>query len=302
MNSYPTKQTLLIGFALAFLTVVIWSGNYVVAKGISEKIPPISLAFCRWGMAFLFIIPLGIKKFIAEKHIIVQHKKYLFITALFGVSLFNTFIYLAGHHTSAINLALIGTTASPIFITILSLIFLQDKISSVRIIGILFCIAGILLLLSHGSLQQLLQLHFGKGDLLMLCSSFAFSIYSILVRQKPANISPISFLFVLFITGTILLLPFAIIELQFYPPLHFTTGMYETIIYLGLGNSVIGFLCWNGAIAKIGPARTSLFGNLIPVFSTIEAVIFLNESFTTVHLISGCAVIIGLIIANLKHS
>jgi len=106
------------GFLLALITVIIWSGNYVVARGISAKIPPVTLGFLRWATASVFIIPLGIKKFMAEKEIIFQHKAYLFFTALFGVSLFNTFIYLAGHYTVAINLALIGTTASPVFITV----------------------------------------------------------------------------------------------------------------------------------------------------------------------------------------
>ncbi len=300
MHSLHHKKEIFIGIGLALITAIIWSGNYVVAKGISQQIPPISLAFFRWSTACLFIIPLGRKKFQAEKKIFLQHKKYLFFTALFGVGLFNTFIYLAGHYTSAINLALIGTTASPVFITALSFFFLKEKIKTLRIIGMALCIAGIILLLSQGSFSKLLQLHFGKGDLLILCSAFFFSIYSILVKKKPATISPISFLFVIFISGTLMLFPFSMIELHNAPTLQWTTGMYLTIVYLGIGNSVIGFLCWNGAIAKIGAARTSLFGNLIPVFSTIEAVILLNEQFTIFHLISGIVVIAGIVIANLK--
>jgi drug/metabolite transporter (DMT)-like permease len=300
MNALHPKREIFIGIGLALITAIIWSGNYVVAKGISQKIPPISLAFFRWSTACLFIIPLGWKKFQAEKKIFTQHKTYLFLTALFGVGLFNTFIYLAGHYTSAINLALIGTTASPVFITTLSFFLLKEKIKSLRIIGMILCIAGILLLLSQGSFSKLMQLHFGKGDLLILCSAFFFSIYSILVKKKPATISPISFLFVIFIAGTIMLFPFAMIEMHLHAPLQWTSGMYLTILYLGIGNSVIGFLCWNGSIARIGAARTSLFGNLIPVFSTIEAVLLLGEQFTVIHFISGIIVIAGIVIANLK--
>ena len=149
------------GFLLALATVIIWSGNYVVARGISQKIPPISLAFFRWGTACIFIIPLGLKKFLAEKETILQHKTYLFFTALFGITLFNTFIYLAGHYTAAINLALIGTTASPVFITILSAIFLKEKIYNLRVIGMILCIIGIMMLLSIGDIEKLKQLHFG---------------------------------------------------------------------------------------------------------------------------------------------
>jgi len=301
MNLSHHKKETFIGIGLALITAIIWSGNYVVAKGISQQIPPISLAFFRWSTACLFIIPLGWKKFQSEKIIFIQHKNYLFFTALFGVGLFNTFIYLSGHYTSAINLALIGTTASPVFITILSVLFLKEKVKQLRLVGMVLCIAGILLLLSQGSFIKLMQLRFGKGDLLILCSAFFFSIYSILVKKKPATISPTSFLFVIFITGTLMLFPFSMIELYYAPSLQWTTGMYLTILYLGIGNCVIGFLCWNGAIARIGAARTSLFGNLIPVFSTIEAVLFLNEQFSAIHLISGIVVIAGIVIANLKH-
>ena len=300
MNPSPNKN-LFIGFVFAMITIIIWSGNYVVARGIAQQIPPISIAFFRWGTASFFIVLIGWKKFIAEKDILLQHKGYLFFTAITGVTLFNTFIYVAGHFTEAINLVLIATTAAPLFITIFSRIFLKEKINAFRMIGMLLCFAGILVLLSKGSWQKLMQLHFGKGDLWILASAFVFSIYSILVKKRPASISPMSFLVTIFISGTLCLLPFYLIETHFTEPLHWTNGMVITILYLGIGNSVIGFLCWNASIARIGPARTSLFSNLMPVFSTIEAVLILGEQFTSVHLISGMIIICGLIIANLKH-
>ncbi|OIQ97347.1 putative amino-acid metabolite efflux pump [mine drainage metagenome] len=300
MNSSPNKN-LFIGFVFAMITIIIWSGNYVVARGIANQIPPVSLAFFRWGTASVFIALIGWKKFIAQKNILLQHKWYLFFTALTGVTIFNTLIYVAGHFTAAINLVLIATTAAPIFITVFSAIFLKERINNFRLTGIVLCFAGVLLLLSQGSWQKLMQLRFGKGDLWILASAFIFSIYSVLVKKKPATIAPMSFLVTIFIAGTLMLFPFYIIETQITQPLHWTHGMLLTILYLGIGNSVIGFLCWNASIARIGPARTSLFSNLMPVFSTIEAVLFLNEKFTTVHLISGIVVIVGLIIANLKH-
>ena len=300
MNSSPNKN-LLIGFGFAMITIVIWSGNYVIARGIAHQIPPISIAFFRWSTASFFILLIGWKKFIQQKEILLQHKSYLFFTALTGVTLFNTFIYVAGHFTEAINLVLIATTAAPIFITIFSALILKEKINAFRLVGMLLCIVGILILLSKGSWQKLLQLHFGTGDLWILASAFTFSIYSILVKKRPATISPMSFLVSIFITGTLLLLPFYLLEVHYTEPLHWTSGMLLTVLYLGIGNSVIGFLCWNASIARIGPARTSLFSNLMPVFSTIEAVLILGEQFTIIHLISGIVVISGLIIANLKH-
>ena len=287
------------GIGLALITVVIWSGNYVIAKGISKQLPPVSLAFYRWGLASVCILPFALKKILQEKQIILANKNYIFWTALTGVTIFNTFIYLAGHYTSAINLALIGTTSAPVFATFMAAIFLKEPISRYRITGMVMCIIGILFLISQGSLQKLLHFHFGKGDVLVLISAFTFAIYTTLVKKKPAGISPIVFLAIIFITGTICLLPFYLYEINHSPAVQWTGNMVSIIIYLGIGNSIIAFFCWNASIARLGASGTSLFGNLIPVFSTIEAVIFLGEAFSDVHLISGLLVICGLVIANI---
>jgi drug/metabolite transporter (DMT)-like permease len=161
------------------------------------------------------------------------------------------------------------------------------------------CIIGILFLISQGSFQKLAHFHFGKGDVLVLISAFTFAIYTTLVKKKPAGISPIAFLAVIFVLGTLCLLPFYLYEINHSPTVQWTRNMVSIILYLGIGNSIIAFFCWNASIAKLGASGTSLFGNLIPVFSTIEAVLFLGEAFTDIHLISGMLVITGLVIANI---
>ena len=289
------------GIGLALITVVIWSGNYVIAKGIAKQLPPVTLAFFRWLLAALCILPFAIKTILQQQAIFLANKKYIFWTALTGVTIFNTFIYLAGHYTSAINLALIGTTSAPIFATLMAAFFLKENISKYRITGMVICITGILYLLSQGSLHQLAGLHFGKGDVLVLISAFTFAIYNTLVRKKPAAISPIAFLAVIFTLGAACLLPFYLYEFMHTPPVQWTANMGWIILYLGIGNSIIAFFCWNASIERLGAAGTALFGNLIPVFSTIEAVLFLHETFSPIHLISGLLVIGGLMIANITY-
>ena len=293
------KQQTYAGIGLALLTVIIWSGNYVIAKGIAQQLPPVSLAFYRWSMASVCILPFAFRKIREQKEIILKNKSYIFWAALTGVSIFNTFIYLGGHYTSAINLALIGTTSAPVFATLMAAIFLKESISRYRITGMIICITGILYLLCQGSLQKLANFHFGKGDVLVLISAFTFAIYNTLVRKKPAGISPIAFLAVIFTLGSLCLLPFYVYETMHSPAVQWTPNMFYIILYLGIGNSIIAFFCWNASIERLGAAGTALFGNLIPVFSTIEAVLFLGEIFSNIHLISGLLVIGGLIIANI---
>jgi drug/metabolite transporter (DMT)-like permease len=217
--------------------------------------------------------------------------------SLTGITLFNTLVYFAGHYSPAINLALIGTTSSPVFSIILAAIFLREKITLLRITGLLFCIAGITYLLAQGSWERLKAFHFSQGDILILVAALAFAIYNILARRKPAGLSPTNFLFVIFALGALLLLPAFIYESITRPPIQWNGNLLLIILYLGAGTSVISFLCWNAAISRLGAARTSLFGNLIPIFSTLEAVVFLGEEITMIHVISGVVVIGGLVIA-----
>ncbi len=288
------------GVLLAIVATLLWSGNFIISRAVNADIGPISLAFYRWFAATLFIAPFAWKKINAEKSIVFANKRYLFFVSLTGIALFNTFVYIAGHSTSAINMALIGTTSSPIFATLLAFIFLKEKVGQFRLIGMLICIGGIILLISNGSLKKLAAFHFTTGDLWILAGAFAFAIYNVLVRKKPTAISAAHFLLLLFGIGTLMLFPFYVGELFLLPATRWNPTLIGSILYLGAGTSVIAFLCWNMAIQKLGASRTVLFGNLIPVFSIIEAVIFLGEKMSTAHLISGTIVILGLIIANIK--
>lgn len=277
---------------------MIWSGNFVVAKGVSEQIGPISLAFFRWLTATLLIAPFAWRRFKEEKETVRVHAKYLLWVALSGITIFNTCIYIAGHYTTAINMALIGTTSSPIFATVFAAVFLRDRPGRLRITGMLICLTGILLLLSRGSWQTLQAFRFSTGDLWVLTGAIAFAAYSTLVRKKPASISPLNFLFVIFAAGTLLLLPFFMVEWVTAAPAKWSGSLWGIILYLGAGASVTAFLCWNLSIQKIGAGRTVLFGNLIPVFSVLEAVWLLGEKINRIHIISGSLVILGLILAN----
>lgn len=295
---HPGKKDYYIGISLAVLATIIWSGNFVISRAVNQEIPPVSLAFYRWVLATVLITPLAYQKFKQQKQLVFQNWKYLFWVSLSGITLFNTFVYVAGHYTSAINMALIGTTSSPIFATIMAIIFLKEKLNIFRIAGMLICIAGIILLLSQGSWKKLASFTFSTGDLWILAGALAFAVYNILVRKKPAGITPVNFLFVIFLFGTLLLLPAYIIELSFTKPVQWNGNIIGSIIYLGLGTSVISFLCWNAALQKLGTGTTVLFGNLIPIFSTLEAVWLLGESINNIHIISGLLVIGGLVIAN----
>ena len=290
-----------IGIGLAMLAALIWSGNFVIAKALNNKIPPFSLSFYRWLTASLIIFPFAIKQFRSQWKLVRQSWPYLFWASLSGIALFNSFVYIGAHYTSAINLALIGTTSSPIMAVILARIFLKEKIGWLKLAGMILCSLGVLFLLLKGNFHNLLSLHFSTGDLWSLLAAFSFAMYNTLVKKKPAGISPVNFLFVIFSLGTIILLPFFIWEFIHYPAVHISSQLIFSILYIGIGASVICFFIWNIAIGKLGAGRTALFGNLIPLFSSIEAAIILHEDFTWIHISSMVIIFAGIVLANLQH-
>ena len=295
-----SERNTLIGISLAVLAVIIWSGNFIIARGVIKQIPPISLAFYRWLSASIIIFPFAMKKTRAEWKFVKQSWHYLFWASLSGIALFNTFVYIGAHYTTAINLALIGTTTSPIIAIVLARIFLNERIGFLKMGGMMLCIAGVVFLLAQGSLQNLVSLNFTRGDGWILLAAFCFAVYNTMVRKKPSTISAVNYLFVTFSFGTLLLFPFYCWELNNTDHVKWSVQLILIILYLGAGASVICFLFWNIAIGKLGAGRTALFGNLIPIFSSAEAAILLDEEFTWIHVVSMLLVFAGIIMANCR--
>src|SRR5258705_10434232 len=102
-----SNRNIYTGVGLAVLATFIWSGNFIIARGVNTQIPPISLNFYRWLCASIIIFPFAFKKFKKEWPAIKRSWHSLFWTALTGVTLFNTFVYIGGHFTSAFNLSLL---------------------------------------------------------------------------------------------------------------------------------------------------------------------------------------------------
>ena len=158
----------------------------------------------------------------------------------------------------------------------------------------------ILFLLSKGNFKNLLSLKFTAGDGWILLAALTFAMYNTMVKRKPASVSPVNFLFVVFSFGTILLFPFYLWDIFHSAPVEWNLKMVSIIFYLGIGASVFCFFIWNISIGILGAGRTALFGNLIPIFSSLEAVFILHEKFSWIHVISMLLVFSGLLLANLR--
>ncbi|MDN5200736.1 DMT family transporter [Fulvivirgaceae bacterium BMA10] len=290
----------LLGVLFAFGATLFWSGNYIVARGVYESTPPVTLAFWRWTFALTAILPFSFKYF--SNHylkLIRRHFKYLCITALFGVTIFNTLVYIASHTTSALNLSLIAITC-PAFILIISAIFLKKKLSVREITGSIVALSGLVVLITKGSLEQLMELDFSIGDIWMLVASIIFALYSIFLKDKPKSMDLGFFLFITFLLGLLFLVPFYIWEFNLEGAIPFTSDNILVFSYLGIFAALLSYFLWTRAILLIGPIKTSAIYYTLPVFSSIAAYLLLGENIEAVQLFSMFIVVTGILLCTIR--
>lgn len=285
------------GFLCALGATIIWSGNFIVARGLFDSVQPATLAFLRWGTAFAALLPLAAVPAWRERQVIRRHFIFLLITALLGVTLFNTLIYLAARSTSALNLALISTT-SPMFMLLLARMFLGEAVTPARLAGMAAAVCGVALLVTRGELSRLASLQFAAGDLLMLSAAVLFAAYSILVRRKPRELGQASFLLSTFGLGVLCLAPWAAWEVLRSGLPSPTPHIVGAVLYIGIGASLAAFFLWNKAVAALGPSRAGIIYYSLPAFSGLEAFLLLGEPVGWAHLASGLLILGGILVAT----
>lgn len=287
----------LSGALYALAATIIWSGNFIVARGLAAAIQPATLSTLRWGTAFAALLPLALVTAWRQRALLRRHLGFLILSGLTGVTFFNTLLYLAGRSTSAINLALIATS-SPIFMIVFARLFLGEAITYRRLAGLLAAVAGVLLLLARGEFGHLLRLSFTAGDLWMLLAAMFFALYSIVVRRKPPAMAQATLLLGTFGLGLAGLVPWAGHECWQHGLPALDGRLVLAVLYVGLGASLAAFYCWNKAVAAFGPARAGMVYYSLPLFSGIEAWALLGEPMGLLHLASGLLILGGIILAT----
>lgn len=293
------NKNLLFGYIFTIGATIIWAGNFIVARGLFEIIPPASFSFWRWLVATVFIFPFAIRHLIREWNILKTHFIYLSLCAALGITIFSLLTYIASHTTTALNLSLISITF-PIFIVVISRIIFNERITRHKTAGIILVLSGVILLLTRGKLSRLTDISFAVGDIWMLIAAIAFAVYSILLRKKPKEVSIWSFQFCTYVVGVIFMLPFLAHEMMVTPPFQVTQKVIYAFLYGGVCASLIGFVLWNKAVILIGPVKAGFVYYTLPLFSGILGMTFLEEAITQVHLYCGLLIVSGILIANHK--
>lgn len=285
-------------YIFLLLATILWGGNFVIGRAVSGEIPPITLAFFRWCVAFLVFFPIAYKQVKKDFHKFKEHWKIVLVLSITGVACFNTLVYIGVHYTTSINASLMNSL-TPIFIYILAFLFLKSRVTRFQLIGTVISIIGVLFILSGGKMENILHFSFNVGDLIVLVAVLCWSIYSLLVKQYANKLPNFSTFLVTIAVGAVTLFPFSMFELvASTETIHWSFKTISAIFYVGIFASIVAFLSWNYGVVQMGASRASIFLNFIPVFASIFATIFIGEKLLLAQIIGGIAVISGVIIAN----
>ena len=279
-----------------------WAGNFNIGKvAFIENIAPFTLAFLRWSLVWLILIPFTYKEIFRIKKLILKNFKLLFLLGLSSVFLYSALTYKALNYTQVINASLFNT-AVPATIILVCFLLKIEKTNIFQLAGLLISTLGILAIVTRLDFNILNSLDFNKGDLLMIIAIISWGVYSAFLKKRNFEISLLALIQITCSIGLILLAPVFLIELNQGHSVNMNINLLSILLYVAIFPSIGSYYCWAGAVSIIGANRAGIFLSLIPLFSTIFAMIFFDEKFLFFHLIGSILIILGLFLSNKKIS
>lgn len=287
-------------YLLLALTTLFWAGNVNLGRAISGEIPPLGLSFWRWMMAFACLLPFAYKPMQQQWTLMRSHFWLVLALSATGVAGFNSFMYIGLQTTSATN-GVLMQSISPVLIILLSTLFFGDKANSQQWIGVLVSLAGVGVILIQGDIHTLLSLSFHTGDLWIISAVIIWAVYTVLLRKLPPALKGLPFLGYSMVFGTLLILPFYLLETFNGQPMPVNTTSVLTVTYVSIFASLLAFLFWNNATSRLGANHAGQFIHLLPVFGLTIATLILGERLQSYHYAGIVLVATGLILANIRR-
>lgn len=302
MNARLTPK---IAFLLT-LPPLLWAGNAIVGRALVGSVPPLALNAMRWGIAFVLLLPLG-RRLFARPELIVERWKHLALLGVVGVGSYNALQYAAVHTSTPLNVTLIASSM-PLFMLIVGALFFGVPPRRPQWAGAAFSLAGVLLVLSRGHLETLLQIELVPGDLLMLLATALWALYSWMLAAPPASMRGAQrpawnwaeFLLAQVVFGAVWATLGAAVEAVAMPqPVHWSPAVVAALAYVAVGASLIAYRCWGLGVSTVGPAVAAFFSNLTPLFTAVMQAGLLGEPPRWYHAVAFTLIVAGIAISQL---
>ena len=289
-----------IAYIFLIFATLFWSGNFIVGKAASLfEIPPFTLNFYRWLFAWFILAPFTLKEILRKKNYILENIKLILILGITSITVFNSIVYYSLNFTQVISGVLMISTI-PVMIIFFSWIFNIEKTNFYQILGVIFSLLGVVVIVTKADLIKLINLNFNKGDLWMVVAMLSWAMYSALLKKKKFELSNISLLQTIITAGLILLFPAYIIEMLLDHRVNINLPFILTLSYVVLFPGLASFFFWIKGISIIGSNRSGIFLHLMPIFSTIMAILIFNEKFMGFHLIGAILIVTGIVLSSKK--
>ena len=300
MHLMNQNRTILIASIYLFFTTLFWAGNFIVGKTASlNEIPPISLNFYRWLIAWFILLPFTYKELIEKKEYIIKNIGIFIILGITAVSIFNSALFYSLKFTQVIT-GVLMISVVPVMIIFFSALLKIEKTNIFQIFGVALSLTGVVLIITKADIEILKNLDFNRGDLTMLIAMFSWSIYSALLKKKKYELSQITLLQVVIGFGVIILIPFYFIDINIGNEIKFDIPFFLILTYVVLFPGLISFFLWIKGVGLIGANRAGIYLHLMPILGAIMAMIIFGEKILFYHFVGAVFIIAGIVLSNKK--
>ncbi|WP_254901791.1 DMT family transporter [Thalassobacillus devorans] len=287
---------LIYPYILLIFVIIFFSGNILVGKAINE-LPPFTIAFFRLAVAFIVILPIGLRGAIQYRHSYMEHKKPFLIITLTGITFFNTFIYGALQFTSSTNVSVLETVI-PVATVVLSAFLLKEKLAGVQWLGIVLSLIGAVWVVMDGRILQLTLIDWNIGDVIMIGAILTWAVYSIMVKQYMHLFQTYGTLLVMTGVSVVVLFPIVLTEWLVVGMPSLDISKITGLLYLGIFPSFIALSMYNRAVELTSASKSAVFLNFLPVVTMVGAYFWLGESITPMQIVGALVVIGGVILTT----
>ncbi len=279
-------------YLLLTFTTLCWGGNAVLAQLAVGQVSPMVVVSLRWIGTLLLLVSIARKHLVRDWPELRKRLPYLAAMGVLGFAGFNALFYVAAHSTSAINLGIIQG-AIPVFVLLGALVAYRTPITPLQIAGVGLTMIGVVIVGSGGEMARLAALAFNFGDLIMVGACLLYAGYTVGLRRRPpvSSLSMLTMLAGSAFAASLTMTAFEAALGQLQWP---TRTGWMIVALITLFPSFLAQICFIRGVELLGPGRAGVFINLVPVFASLFAVIFLQERFEAFHGIALTLVLGGI--------